>query len=76
MEMRLVAPVTRGYFFLSALRALLMQFHHEPSISIKKYISLEPRVNGSLDLNGLDVSIDGVYIPLFVTFYDIFAKSM
>ena len=60
-------------FFLSALRALLMRFHREPSVSIKKYIyPLHPRVYGSL--NGLDVTIDGVYIPLFVTFYNIFAK--
>ena len=46
------------------------------TISIdKKYLyPLEPRVYGPL--NGLDISIDGMYVPLFVTFYNIFAESI
>ena len=30
----------------------------------------------NMDLDGLDISIDGVAIPLFLTSLDIFAKSM
>ena len=36
MEMGLAAPVTRGFFFLSALRASLTRLHREPSVSIRK----------------------------------------
>ena len=36
MEMGLAAPVTRGYFCLSALRASLTRLHREPSVSIRK----------------------------------------
>ena len=42
--MRLVAPVTRGYFFLSALRASLTRLRRERSVSIRKKYPLEPRV--------------------------------
>ena len=44
MEMRLVAPVTRGYFFLSALRASLTRVRRERSVSIRQKYPLEPRV--------------------------------
>ena len=36
MEMGLAAPVTRSYFFLSALRASLTRLRREPSVSIRK----------------------------------------
>ena len=42
MEIRLRAPVTRGYFFSSALRASLTRLRRE--ISIRKKYPLEPRV--------------------------------
>ena len=44
MEVRLVAPVARGYFFLSALRASLNRLRREPSVSITQKYSLEPRI--------------------------------
>ena len=40
--MRLVAPVTRGYFFFSALRASLTRLRREPSVSIRKKYPQEP----------------------------------
>ena len=40
--MRLVATVTRGYFFLSALRASLMRLRRESSVSMRKKYPLEP----------------------------------
>ena len=42
--MPLLAPVTRGYFFVSALRASLTRLRREPSISLRKKDPLEPRV--------------------------------
>ena len=42
--MRLVAPVARGYFCLSALRASLTRLRREPSVSITQKYPLEPRV--------------------------------
>ena len=42
--MPLLTPVTRGYFFLSALRASLTRLRREPSISLRKKDPLEPRV--------------------------------
>ena len=42
--MPLLAPVTRGYFFLSALRSFLTRLRREPSISLRKKDPLEPRV--------------------------------
>ena len=71
----LTSPVTRGKFF-SLCASRLVDVVSPRTISInKKYLyPLVPRVYGPL--NGLDISIDGVYIPLFVTFYDIFAESI
>ena len=42
--MRLVAPVTRSYFFLPALRSSLTRLRRKPSVSIRKKYPLEPRV--------------------------------
>ena len=46
--MRLAAPVTKGYFFLMALRASLTRLRREPSVSIRKEYPLEPRVLKSI----------------------------
>ena len=43
-EMRLIAPVTWGYFFLSALCASFTWIRCQPSVLIKKIYPLEPRV--------------------------------
>ena len=70
----LTSPVTRGKFF-SLCTSCLVDGVSPRTISInEKYLyPLEPRVYGPL--NGLDISIDGVYIPLFVTFYNILPKA-
>ena len=53
--MRLAAPVTKGFFFLFALRASMIRLRREPSVSIRKKYPLEPRV-----LKSISVSIPGL----------------
>ena len=50
MEMRLRAPVTRGYFFSSAFCASLTRLRRE--MSIRKKYPLEPRVPEALTDSG------------------------
>ena len=64
----------RLIFSLCTLRLVDAVSPRTNSIDKKYLYPLKPRVYGPP--NGLDISIDGVYIPLFVTFYDIFAESI